>query len=480
MAQFYSLEEAARVLGISSDELKAKAQSREIRAFMGGGTWQFRAADIEEFARQMGQGSSPDLSLSDVPGEGVSDDAGFDFSDLDLNTAEDRGPADISAALSLDADDDVVIREKPEEASSSSHIMKGVLPGESSKPAGDSDVRLLPESELASDSDVRLSPSPDASVSPASLADELSAAFEEIEPEAPAAAPKARPSAAGDTTIARSPFAEAEPAAAAGESDFELTPSSFESLTPDSGSDFELSAVEEGSDEFEATPLKNNPSDADVTAAGFAASGVSLRPSDTGLKIESAALGASSDSIELAPVGDSSMDIPVQKPKGDSQERDLFNDTDFELDVSASGSGSGEGRTMQLRQDSDFDLEEEGSSEIISLGGDADVDSNAATSLRAAVDEEEDDSGFGAAPASAPSTPELPVAAAAPAARVLPAGAQIEWGVGSVVALGFALFFAFFAAGLGVDLVRNMYQFQGETPVASGLIKSIAEMVAGS
>lgn len=31
MAQFYSLEEAARVLGMSPEELKAKAQHREVR-----------------------------------------------------------------------------------------------------------------------------------------------------------------------------------------------------------------------------------------------------------------------------------------------------------------------------------------------------------------------------------------------------------------------------------------------------------------
>ena len=33
MAQFYTLEEAARVLGMSAEDLKAKAQSREVRAF---------------------------------------------------------------------------------------------------------------------------------------------------------------------------------------------------------------------------------------------------------------------------------------------------------------------------------------------------------------------------------------------------------------------------------------------------------------
>ena len=44
MAQFYTLEEAARVLGMSPEELKSKAQHREIRAFLDGGSWRFRVS----------------------------------------------------------------------------------------------------------------------------------------------------------------------------------------------------------------------------------------------------------------------------------------------------------------------------------------------------------------------------------------------------------------------------------------------------
>src|SRR4249920_427922 len=65
MPQFYTLEEAARVLGMSNDELKLKAQHREIRAFMDSGSWRFRVADVDELARRRGLGSDPDFSLSD-------------------------------------------------------------------------------------------------------------------------------------------------------------------------------------------------------------------------------------------------------------------------------------------------------------------------------------------------------------------------------------------------------------------------------
>ena len=56
MAQFYTLEEAARVLGMDPEELKAKAQHREVRAFMDSGSWRFRVADIDELARRRGMG----------------------------------------------------------------------------------------------------------------------------------------------------------------------------------------------------------------------------------------------------------------------------------------------------------------------------------------------------------------------------------------------------------------------------------------
>ena len=70
MAQFYTLEEAARVLGMSAEELKSKAQSREVRAFLDGGSWRFRVVDVDELARRRGLGSDAELRLSDleVPG----------------------------------------------------------------------------------------------------------------------------------------------------------------------------------------------------------------------------------------------------------------------------------------------------------------------------------------------------------------------------------------------------------------------------
>src|SRR5262249_62007164 len=91
MAQFYTLEEAARVLGMSVEELKGKAQAREVRAFLDGGSWRFRVVDVDELARRRGLGSDAELRLSDleVPAaSGVDEGEDIDLSEFQLGVAK--------------------------------------------------------------------------------------------------------------------------------------------------------------------------------------------------------------------------------------------------------------------------------------------------------------------------------------------------------------------------------------------------------
>src|SRR2546423_15051367 len=62
---YYDLDEAAQILGMASDKLSQMAQRREIRAFADRGTWRSRTQDVEELARRLGLGSSPDLQLGE-------------------------------------------------------------------------------------------------------------------------------------------------------------------------------------------------------------------------------------------------------------------------------------------------------------------------------------------------------------------------------------------------------------------------------
>src|SRR6185437_14354319 len=89
MAQFYTLEEAARVLGMNPEELKAKAQQREVRAFLDGGSWRFRVVDIDELARRRGMGSDAELRLSDleIPTAPKSSGDDLDLSEYQIGVA---------------------------------------------------------------------------------------------------------------------------------------------------------------------------------------------------------------------------------------------------------------------------------------------------------------------------------------------------------------------------------------------------------
>jgi len=534
MAQFYTLEEAARVLGMSPEELKSKAQHREIRAFLDGGSWRFRVVDIDELARRRGLGSDAELRLSDleVPvaagGENLDD---LDLSEFQLGVAKpdlanetmdlsamtspsgERPSADSSAEHDILFDD---LSVPPSPVTGSSSVIIGMQ--SSGKLPSDSDVRLVPDNvKGSSDSDVRLaSPDPDLkqpSDSDVTLIKDDTADHHFLTPD----------SGSGETAVRSSPMvgSSSEVPAAEPDSDFELNPSSdlVDVLQPESGSDFELSALDT-SDEFESTPLR--PSDSDVTAADPNLSGINLsRPSDSGINlqgVEAFDMGHH-DSIELAPLSDeeikthrgetskSGKPAPGAKPgkaapgkagpakakkslaatpppavkKG---EKDIFDDTDFEVDVPISEEDSSDDKTVQLEAVSDFDLEDSDSGSEVFAIDEEEVDQNAATAMApsAFAEEEDEDDGFEEAVSSEMATSwsadeGQPSGGPAPA-MVISREATPEWGGLWVGLLCFTTLCLLFASFVAVDLMRNLYDFQ-DTPVASGMVKSIAGIFGG-
>ena len=67
MAQYYTLEEAARILQMTPDAVRKLADDKKLRTFRDKGTLRFRSEEIHELARQMGLGSDPELKLGEVP-----------------------------------------------------------------------------------------------------------------------------------------------------------------------------------------------------------------------------------------------------------------------------------------------------------------------------------------------------------------------------------------------------------------------------
>jgi excisionase family DNA binding protein len=500
MPTYYSLDEAARVLGLSPEDLKHEAQLGKIHFYRDGTTMRFRADLIDEEARRRGMGSDPSLPLSDLE-LGAAESLGTG-TDLDLSEFQ-LEAADAPPKSGTRSDADLLIDEgalAPEGSSSSTII--GMKPA--GKVPSDSDIKVVPEQPLksASDSDVRLAqplgrrPS-DSDVT--LVADESA----EFEPGSDDAFPVTDPHA---TTLQKSPLTgssdeiEQIGSKVESDSDFELSPSSvIDALQPESGSDFELTALEASSDEMEPVGGARRPSDSDVTAADPSAAGVNLnKPSDSGINLAAAA--GLSDSIELAPLDEASgkgaKPVPLSQPADPAQtalpirgkaEKDLFEDTDFEVDA-LEEIGSDD-QTMQLEAASDFELDEaESASEVFAIDEEA-IDESAATAMRPAAldqvgagegDSGETDSAWADLESEAISTPSGAVAAAPRAAGVSPALArgtgEAEWGTGWVVALGIATLAMLFLAFVNMDLVRNLYEFRGDGP-ASGLIKSIAGLM---
>src|ERR1051326_937038 len=61
--KYDTLEEAARLLNVSPDELKLMSRRGKPRPFKDGGTFQFRVTEIDEMARERGGRSDPELTL---------------------------------------------------------------------------------------------------------------------------------------------------------------------------------------------------------------------------------------------------------------------------------------------------------------------------------------------------------------------------------------------------------------------------------
>jgi len=159
MAQFYTLEEAARVLGMNPEDLKSEAQHRKVRAFLDGGTWRFRVGDVDELARQRGMGSDPELRLSDLElpaaqGDSVEE---FDLSEYQLGVANpDLGTPTLDLpqgepVADSTAEQDILLDDLslPPNATASSSVIIGMQTTGSRLPS-DSDVRLIPDNVTGS------------------------------------------------------------------------------------------------------------------------------------------------------------------------------------------------------------------------------------------------------------------------------------------------------------------------------------------
>jgi excisionase family DNA binding protein len=148
MAQkYYNSKDAAKVLGVSDDEVKQMLDRKELRGFRDGADWKFKSEDIDQLAKQRGPGKASegdDVLLSEV--ELGQSDPGTSGTVIAMNWV-DRGVTDSDIRL---ADSDISLSESSRLSESS----KTPIPGKK----GDSDAKgkKFEELDLALEQDLTL------------------------------------------------------------------------------------------------------------------------------------------------------------------------------------------------------------------------------------------------------------------------------------------------------------------------------------
>lgn len=156
--KYLSLTEAAELLQVDPEELKAMREQGEIRGFADRGTWKFRSVDVQDLVRSRQMDSDPEVPILGGGGSGASSLAPGE-------SAVGLGADDAMASVLGDDDpgeDPTIIRGKNEDLSKSDSDVRLIVDDSISLADSDPDLSIVDGSDsdvsLAahSDSDVRL------------------------------------------------------------------------------------------------------------------------------------------------------------------------------------------------------------------------------------------------------------------------------------------------------------------------------------
>jgi hypothetical protein len=430
MAQYYTLDEASKLLGMKPDEFRKRLATewKTLRRFPDGATLRFQSRDIDELARRAGRSSEPELQLGEAP----------------LKLAEEAAPS-----IKRKTDDAIYI-----------------------PPTGDDFVPLAVDDpsnttgktgKSGSDSDVKLEKTAGGSVRPVTQKDDVT---EVIAPDGD----KKKDSKSFEIK-SESPKKPTRTTHTA--SEFEL------SLTTDSD-EFDL----ELTDDSDEVPVgqrskKSRPGDSGINLQDPADSGISLEKesSEFELQLEPGMAGPKTapvrrDGPKTDPLkkgakkddSDSEFELTLDEPSDvaatafdSGEQKDIF-ETDFELPAIDDSSSEDKPASDSNLDESDFDLaaddgtSEDSASEVVAI----EEDETAEDDLEPIEDEEAD-----ARPA------------AAAAAMV---AAPTAWGPLPIIALMPCTAVMFIVGMMGYELLNSMWGHQTRTPVPGFFVKTVAGM----
>jgi hypothetical protein len=481
------LDEAAKTLGVTPDELNTMRENRQIYGYRDGATWKFKPEDIDRLAQELAETTDqpsdssssaiPVDILTDADSDGDSDDEIVLLSEVELGS----GPSTSSTVIGSPGKG-----QSPEDSDIKLSLGSGIEMIGSG--GGSSTIIPKPGAALGSgDSSVRLTvgglDEDESDVLPVDFSDQIDLSGEGSD--------KTKKKKPGSDV----PLVTQENAGEGIESGSDLT------LVPD-----DIKLLDSGSDLMVVTEISGPPSDggSDLTLGAaedgdvFSLEGTKKKGSSVKLGedvnvLDSHGLGTGSD-ITISP-GDSGINLIDPSDSGLSLEEPLelsSADDESSFDLSSSDSGDSSSGTlgdssefdsdavMELQGEDDFlltPLEEAGDdesqdsgSQVIALDSDTDFDDAAPTMAGsgpgggAALLEADDDitdlgGGFGQPIDTGTATALAPSLGMAPGTMMVPAH-EAPYTVLNILALSGCVLFLALTGMMTFDLMRNMWSWE--------------------
>ena len=427
MAKLIQLEEAAKLLGMSADDLTEMRSRNEIFGYRDGATWKFKETEIERIAQEKG------ITLGAAADEPADESIDFDLgdsadSDSILVSDEELGQSDESTASTIIGEaDDLLPAESDlqlEEPGKGSSALR--LSGDSNSELSDVELSIQSSDVLDSD-DKKAGPSDTANIDVASssIGDDLSLNSD-----------------SGSLELSMDELSD-------GGSELKLSDSKS------AGNSGFGSAIDLELDDDDL--VLGSGSGSDVTSAA-ADSGINLsNPSDSGLSLEEPAELAGGSGGEMLELGEGDM---LEVAGIDEIDDDLQSDDDFLLTPT----------------DDSLDEESDSGSQVIALDSE-EFDDSAAQML------EEEGPGFEEETVEftdADSEDSAGFVSPAPAAAATSDSEEAPYSIWNVLSLFFIVAILGFTGILMMDLMNNIWSWQGNYDFNSTIMDGILAMLPGS
>jgi excisionase family DNA binding protein len=421
--KFVDLSEAAKMLGVSAEEVVEMRSKGDIFGYRDGASWKFKTEEVQRVIRERG-----------VEGRPGGDSGILSANDEDFENLISGLSSKILAEKALEESESgsVLISEQELGVSAtgqSTIIGKG---GQPDQRAADSDLRLA-DSNVLGGSD-KLIEAPGNKLDPASASDVLHGSDLNV----------ATGSGTGDMPLPK------PGSTGALKTNAELALGDDDEPSSDSALDEQIQ------------PKKGSGVGSDVTL-GSGDSGINLAPSDSGLSLEEEPLdlgGSGVDSLEL-PEDDEVIDIQSGAAGDADAGSQVKADNEFLLSA---------GDTLQ-------DEDSDSGSQVIALEDSESFDQEAATMLKSepgAALEEEAFQPIGVEPGLA-----VPAAGmAAPMYVGIPA-AETPYSVWNVVSLGLVAGVLALSGMMMVDVILNMWVSTGTSSITTGVMDAVLSIIPG-